>query len=243
MAFDRMILATGYKPSWPFLQDAPRHLYKLVFAPEDPTLAFVGFARPVLGSIPSLGEVQARWVATVLSGRVALPARALRLARLHHDLEDHARRFDDNSWLGSLVGQESYSNQIATYGGFQVRWLRLLLRPRTLWVLLRSPWIAFKFQLHAEDGTARRRALDAIARELPGRSHPLYAMFYGLLAVVPLILLALALLFVLLEPAAACSVLAATLLVFALLLRWSERPRRRKAAAPIAEAETSAGMA
>jgi len=87
---DAVVLCTGFKQAWPFL---PRHQmhdhlerYHLVFHPELPNMAFVGFARPSgLGAIPPLAEMQARWVAQVIAGRALLPSRneALKLIASH----------------------------------------------------------------------------------------------------------------------------------------------------------------
>jgi cation diffusion facilitator CzcD-associated flavoprotein CzcO len=74
---DVLVLCTGFEPpSWPFLGalSPTRGLYRQVF---DPGLgaraAFVGFARPAIGSIPVISELQARWVARVFSGSCRLP--------------------------------------------------------------------------------------------------------------------------------------------------------------------------
>ena len=49
--------------------------YKFVFYPDDPTLCFIGGARPFIGGIPSLAEIVSRWVVSVYSGKTQLPDR------------------------------------------------------------------------------------------------------------------------------------------------------------------------
>src|SRR5439155_5700878 len=70
---------TGYTPEFPFLPpDVPARiggalaLYRLVFPPGVPGLAFVGMTR-VSGPVFPVAELQARWVAAVFAGRAALP--------------------------------------------------------------------------------------------------------------------------------------------------------------------------
>jgi cation diffusion facilitator CzcD-associated flavoprotein CzcO len=77
---DAVVLATGYTPEFPFLPTGiPERiagalaLYRLVFPPGVASLAFVGQAR-VSGPVFPVAELQARWVAAVIAGRVALPS-------------------------------------------------------------------------------------------------------------------------------------------------------------------------
>ena len=78
---DVLVLATGYNMGFPFLEGAFANppgnvvnLYKHVFHPDQPGLAFLGLCI-VAGSVIPVIELQARWAARVLAGRVALPAR------------------------------------------------------------------------------------------------------------------------------------------------------------------------
>lgn len=69
---DAVILCTGYEPVFPFL-DVPIEIGALqlhVFHPELPGIAFIGFARPNLGAIPPLAELQSRLFASVLRKQV-----------------------------------------------------------------------------------------------------------------------------------------------------------------------------
>lgn len=77
---DAIIYATGYKTTFPFLdpevfsiQDArPPALYRRIVSRDHPGLFFTGLVQPVGPTIP-LVEIQARWMAKVLSGEIALP--------------------------------------------------------------------------------------------------------------------------------------------------------------------------
>ena len=79
--FDAIIYATGYKTSFPFLApeifSVPENggrvdLYRRITPPNQPGLFFAGLVQPIGPTIP-LVEIQARWIAAVLSGKVALP--------------------------------------------------------------------------------------------------------------------------------------------------------------------------
>lgn len=104
---DAIVYCTGYRLSFPFLEDPdlrptrtasaqPRAttderdsrtepwlpcgektaLYQRVFHPNYPNLAFIGLVDVHLFSVFPVSEVQSKWVACVLGGRCALPAKA-----------------------------------------------------------------------------------------------------------------------------------------------------------------------
>ena len=77
-AVDALVNATGYKSVWPFLptgyqEHDSRDRYRLVFHPELPNMAFVGFCRGAVGSVMQAMEMQSRWIALVISKKRQLP--------------------------------------------------------------------------------------------------------------------------------------------------------------------------
>lgn len=61
---DIIVCATGFKKSFPFLEDKyvqTEHIKKMIPV-NTPNLAFIGFARPTMGSIASIAEMQSWWV-------------------------------------------------------------------------------------------------------------------------------------------------------------------------------------
>jgi dimethylaniline monooxygenase (N-oxide forming) len=89
--FDAVIYATGYRITFPFLDKAvfdpnteAENLYRRMISLKHPGLVFAGLVQPVGPTIP-LVELQGRWLAAVLSGKVALPdiAAQQREIRLH----------------------------------------------------------------------------------------------------------------------------------------------------------------
>ena len=225
IAVDCIILATGYDPEWPFLDNPPTLLYKRVLHSADPTLAFVGFTRPIIGSIPAQSELQARWVANVWSGAVSLPCRLRRDVAMYLDARNHARSITDSSRLGVLTDHEPYTTQLASYVNAHVHWLKLLVcHPRAFFVVLKSPWIAFKYHLNDPDPSKRQVALQHIEREMPDRWHPVFrgerwlgGFILGSIGVVVLGLWYLSLQVV-------AAIAAAFTLTVSCLFRWTEQP-------------------
>jgi hypothetical protein len=136
--FDVIIMCTGFKEVLPFLNLASdsndddvdaratttsskgqkkryssADAYKLVFDPDDPSLCYIGAARPFLGSIPGLAELQARWAAKVYSGEISLPAPPEMRALVAKDKGERAARFTyDFARLPQLVNHWKYADEI-----------------------------------------------------------------------------------------------------------------------------------
>ncbi|XP_027070950.2 flavin-containing monooxygenase FMO GS-OX5-like isoform X1 [Coffea arabica] len=99
VAADIIIHCTGYKYDFPFLNtngivtvDDNRvgPLYKHVFPPRlAPTLSFVGIPKQTANF--RVAELQAKWVARALSGKVTLPSREKMVA----DVEEHYRLMEE----------------------------------------------------------------------------------------------------------------------------------------------------
>jgi dimethylaniline monooxygenase (N-oxide forming) len=91
---DVIIYCTGYKVTFPFFDesflaasDNDLPLFRRVFRPGIPDLAFIGLLQP-LGPIMPLAETQGRWVADYLTGRYALPSDD----DMRQDIEDERER-------------------------------------------------------------------------------------------------------------------------------------------------------
>ena len=80
---DLVVMATGYRQEFPFLPSRRRdamgdHLLppcRHIVDPSEPHLAFIGFARPNVGAIPPISEIQVMWWLEFISGNVSLPVR------------------------------------------------------------------------------------------------------------------------------------------------------------------------
>ncbi|MFT5173265.1 MAG: dimethylaniline monooxygenase (N-oxide forming), partial [Gammaproteobacteria bacterium] len=97
---DQVILCTGYHRNFKFLPDYDTsiyHHYLFVFNNDDPSLALLGFARPVVTSIPFMTEQQVRLVANVFAGRLQLPDKDVRTQEIATDAATMAARYSDTS--------------------------------------------------------------------------------------------------------------------------------------------------
>ena len=91
---DVIVYCTGYKVTFPFFDESflaaennDLPLFRRVFRPGIPNLAFIGLLQP-LGAIMPLSEAQGRWVADYLAGGYALPSDD----EMRRDIEDERRR-------------------------------------------------------------------------------------------------------------------------------------------------------
>lgn len=95
---DTILLCTGYRTGFPFLAEhhpelaeaisLVRGMYKRMVLPSlGPSLAWIGFVRPGLGSIPPCAEIQARYFALLVNGERTLPSPE----EMARDIEKHAR--------------------------------------------------------------------------------------------------------------------------------------------------------
>jgi dimethylaniline monooxygenase (N-oxide forming) len=91
---DLVIYCTGYKMSFPFLEEAvfasPGNrmpLFRRVVSVENPGLYFIGFVQP-LGPIMPLAELQSEWVADLLTGKAALPP----ASEMRTEIADYERK-------------------------------------------------------------------------------------------------------------------------------------------------------
>lgn len=103
MACDAIVYATGYRTSFPFLaaevfaveDGKPPTLYRRIAAPDRPGLYMIGLVQPIGPTIP-LVEIQAKWLAGVLSGKLKLPSPEKMRAEI-----EHHRRVVTRTYVGS----------------------------------------------------------------------------------------------------------------------------------------------
>ena len=117
--FDLAIMSTGYNVEYPYLPERYssieiRQRHKMVFDVEDPSLAFVGLVRPIVGSLVALSEMQARWAAKMFSHKVPMKSLEERRQDVQRDLAHWSEYFKNSSQrIQGLVEAYTYVDDIA----------------------------------------------------------------------------------------------------------------------------------
>jgi len=174
---DIVIFCTGYNIGFPFfdrrvleVENNEIRLYKRIFHPDLPNLAFVGLVQP-LGALMPIAEMQTRWVARVFNGkatgRARLPDRAAMLRAMDRMQEETRRRYVASPRHTIQVDFLEYMDEIAGLLKVKPRWWRhLRLAP----ALLLGPATPSQYRL---DGPGRwSGAAEVIRRTFRGRKKP-----------------------------------------------------------------------
>lgn len=179
--FDLVIMSTGYTVQYSYMPEhyssvGTRQRYKMVFDVEDPTVAFVGLVRPIVGSIVGISELNARWAAKVFSGKVALKSLEERKEDVKRDAEYWNDYFKHTSQrIEGLVEGFTYIDDIARQAGiFPDYWSLLKSSPREWWVAITAPYNAATFRLNEKD--KRDQAVATMRRHRSGTLGPLQYM-------------------------------------------------------------------
>ena len=186
---DVIIQCTGFKTEFPLLpskfQAVPlTQNYKFIFNVDDPTLAFVGYVRPVVGSISGIAEIQSRFIGKVFSGKCDLPSRDQRLQATLKDNDFWDDYFKDSSRrLGTLVEAYTYIDDIGSLCGIKPDYWKLFLRnPRAWRLAVFAPYDGCSFRLNEPDKEAW--AIDHLRLQMEdtfGPSHLILIMFLRLI--------------------------------------------------------------
>jgi dimethylaniline monooxygenase (N-oxide forming) len=191
---DIMITCSGYRLLLPFFDASnapspdPRDWYKYIFA-DDPSVAFVGFVRPIFGSIPGIAEIQSRYAALVFAGKRTLPSANERAQTVRADAAfwNHHFRFTSLRMRG-LVDHFLYCKQIAQLIGCSPKFAKLLFTsPRKWWWAISSPWNGCQFWLN--DASHHERIFATFARYRNNQTSEIYTLIV-LAPLLPLIGLA-----------------------------------------------------
>lgn len=175
---DLVVACTGYKLRFPFLEAAHPQLaaslcnvrgslFKRALHPELGTrLTFCGLARPGLGAIPPVAELQARYIAGLITGELPLPPRDAQLSAIARDAAaDRATFPDDAGRVSALTDYAPLMDSLAGLVGARPSLPRLLLGGHwaLAWRVLFSSLSGVQFRLHGR-GAMWHVAAPALAR-------------------------------------------------------------------------------
>jgi dimethylaniline monooxygenase (N-oxide forming) len=155
--FDIIILCTGYQVDFPFLpkkyNQSVRKNYKFIFNPHDPSLSFVGFARPVIGSIPAISEVQSIYLSKIYSGKLKLPTTKQMISTAKRDTKFWADYFKNTSTrIQGLVNIYIYSNDLMDKCSMKPDYAKLFFKsPVKCWKALSAPYNNSRYLLNQEN--------------------------------------------------------------------------------------------
>lgn len=155
-AADVVLFAHGYMPEFPFLElptglevKHPSEMYLSMFDPEvGNSLAFFGFARPALGSIPPVGELQARLFARVAAGQLILPAKEEMQYNIKIDQRENRERFPGLPKHNVVVSWIPYMDKLATLIGCRPNPWKLISSPVLLWRVVTGAVNGAHYRLH-----------------------------------------------------------------------------------------------
>lgn len=163
---DVVVLCTGFRLQVPFLDDQEldgRKMYKNTFLPNKPNMAFLGLVRGSIGATPPVPEMQARWLAGILSKRLKMPDLDTMKAVIKKDAEIYNRvRPNHAERLTFLVDYHALMDELAGVIGCKPQLSELIFQPKVLYKVLFGPMTCCQYRLHGPDANpeAAMKALD-----------------------------------------------------------------------------------
>ncbi|CAF1462800.1 unnamed protein product [Adineta ricciae] len=180
---DEIVCCTGFKTSFPFIEQSEdaddtlkryfteakisHNLYKHCFHPDlGDEVAWIGFARPALGAIPPLMELQARWFALLCSKKLTLPSKAEmneKICKYVKYLEWQLTPYRVNR-LTNLTDYLIYSDDLARTIGCRPNFTRIFFSEPKLWMkLMCGPLLNAQYRLIGPHAKAKQ-AKDVILK-------------------------------------------------------------------------------
>lgn len=178
---DVIIQCTGFKANFPMLPpeicSVPlRDYYKYVINIDDPTLAFIGHVRPVIGSVISLAELGSIFVSKVFSGKCKLPSKAEMQREAYNDKRFWDEYFKDSSGrLSTLVEAYTYGDDVGKKCGiFPDYWALFKRNPRGALTALFAPFDPSCFRLN--EPKHEKKSLENLRRQASGTFSPVHLL-------------------------------------------------------------------
>lgn len=160
---DTIIACTGYRQAFPFLDEAlqtriksSNSLYNYMFPPGlEKQIAFIGYVRPAIGTVPVLAEMQSRLLALYLKGTIRLPAHEQMVTDVRAQQALSEAQFpSDFERLGQLVDYYGLLKKLAGQIGVMPKQYWLLIHAPRIWVKVNFSFLCPSiFRLHGPGNT------------------------------------------------------------------------------------------
>lgn len=171
---DVLVYGCGFKaPVFPFFDEetfkpsglsppcscATRRFLRMFEPNLGDSVGFIGYGRPLIGTIPTVSEIQGRLFAQVVSGKRALPSEAVMKKKAEKDRAKWKKEFQpwNPNWEG-LVNWIPYMDSIAQEVGCRPKRTWMLTKPILANKLVTGPMTTFHYRLtgpHAKFDMAR----------------------------------------------------------------------------------------
>ena len=116
------------------MEGAINDQFKFCVHNDDPSLAFIGFTRPLVGSFMGLSEMQSLFVSKLFSNQLALPGKAVRDEAIAQEKLFQALIFSETTnRIEGLVNFQSYMDVLASLAGVRPDYWRLFLKSPVKW--------------------------------------------------------------------------------------------------------------
>ncbi|CAM4935942.1 unnamed protein product [Rotaria socialis] len=181
---DEIICCTGFRNSFPYIEESDRadqnlkriakeakvshNLYKHCLHPDlADEICWIGFARPALGAIPPLIELQARWFALLCSNKLKLPMKFDMLKQISKYVKylEWQLTVYRVTRLTGLTDNLIYADDLARTIGCRPNFTRIFFTEPKLWLkLMCGPLINAHYRLtgpHAKPKQAKQIILKA----------------------------------------------------------------------------------
>lgn len=166
---DVILLCTGFHGEVDFLTMPDKgevpcmsKMFKKTFVPSVGTsLAFVGFARPSIGAIPPIAELQARYVALILAEQRHLPSQREMVSTTEFDNVNH--NFSQDIARPTLVNWIQFMDQMADLIGCRPDPFTLFKDPVLMWQVMVGPMVDAQYRISGP-GKNAELARDTIMR-------------------------------------------------------------------------------
>jgi lysine/ornithine N-monooxygenase len=178
---DAIVLCAGHTFNLSFFSkemrdsiSSPNKLYKYMFIPKINNCCFIGFVRPNLGSLPSVSELQARYLSAYLSKKISLPNQETMQKCILNQQEASKWQFPvDFDRVSHIVDYRNYTRSLAKDLKVLPKQWRLFFSDIHLWYKINFSFLYPGIYRIHQKGPQSKKAT-SIIKQLPDRISLVY---------------------------------------------------------------------